>query len=340
MGYEVRLPMLPHFSNSEGVKDPLRSSNQPTEAASSFSSTMHKPKIYVLYGSQTGNSEQAAQDFCHQCATELRPERRQTHARTAAAQSLIDGNSNTTAATTSNGVSTETFEEMLQAPLEEMEAVAMQLDDFLELEHAPWTRLIVIFVSSYGIGSAPLGSYRFRELCDAWTGSNTIGVASKRDVDHKDTVSSSSHGPILDGVYFALCGLGDSKFTTYFNNPTAIDAGLRSVGAQRVGELGRADASGAVPQQEVIARWMESIWPHLAYVLVTQPPLTKDQWQSMQASTVKLCADINPDFQQKGVRVTKSDRDGLPNWLILLAVAIGLVALFPLLFSAVKTQPV
>jgi sulfite reductase alpha subunit-like flavoprotein len=300
---------------------------------SSFSSTMHKPKIYVLYGSQTGNSEQAAQEFCHQCATELRPERRQAHARTAI--TLIHSNSNTTA-TTSNGVSTETFEEMLQAPQEEMEAVVMQLDDFLELEHAPWTRLIVIFVSSYGIGSAPLGSYRFRELCDAWVGSNTIGIESKNEVDHKDTVvSSSQHGPLLDGVYFALCGLGDSKFTTYFNNPTAIDVGLRSVGAQRVGELGRADASGVVPQQEVIARWMENIWPHLAYVLVTQPPLTNDQWQSMQASTVKLCADINPDFKRKGV--AKTDRDGLPNWLILLAVAIGLVALFPFLFSAVRT---
>ena len=31
----------------------------------------------------------------------------------------------------------------------------MQLDDFLELERAPWTRLVVIITSSYGVGQAP-----------------------------------------------------------------------------------------------------------------------------------------------------------------------------------------
>lgn len=204
-------------------------------------------EIFVLYGSQTGNSEQAAKDFCRQVATRLSPK-------------VIHQISSTPT-------------EIIVKPTH------MQLDDFLELERAKWTRIVVIIVSSYGIGQAPLGSYRFRELCDVWL----------------DTYPTNAK--ILDGLFFAICGLGDSKYTTFLENPTTIDKALHRVGAKRVGELGKADASGTGENAQgvVIERWMDGIWSELAKA-VAQEPLSKEKLQMMQKETVDICQKINPDF--------------------------------------------
>ena len=203
-------------------------------------------KVLFLYGSQTGNSEAAAKDLCHQVSTQLSPERLQK----------LTG--------TKDSIT--------------VEGRHMQLDDFLELERAAWTRLVVIVVSSYGVGQAPLGAYRFRELCDAWA-------------------EDKSNDAILNGVYFAMCGLGDSKYTTFFQNPTKINETLLQVGAQRVGPLGQADASGTGDQAqlEVIDRWCKGIWPHLSKVVVKEP-LSEERLNEMQEQTVALCRKINPDF--------------------------------------------
>jgi sulfite reductase alpha subunit-like flavoprotein len=162
-----------------------------------------------------------------------------------------------------------------------MTTLGQQLDDFLELELAKWTRLIVIIVSSYGVGQAPLGAYRFRDLCDAWL-----------NKDEKD-----DEPKVLDGAYFAMCGLGDSSYTTFFENPTKINEGLAMVGAQRVGPLGKADASGTgnEVQLKVIERWMDGIWSELAKVVVKEP-LSEEKLEAMQNRTVELCRLINPDF--------------------------------------------
>ncbi|EEC43949.1 predicted protein [Phaeodactylum tricornutum CCAP 1055/1] len=210
-----------------------------------------KEDVYVLYGSQTGNSEQAAKELCEQFYTKLSP---------AAIQKL-----------------TGTEDTITVVPTH------MQLDDFLELDRCKWTRLVVIVTSSYGVGMAPLGCYRFRELCDAWL-----------------QLYKGTKPAILDGMYFAMCGLGDSKYTTYFENPTKINESLHLVGAQRVGPLGKADASGTGTefQQTVIARWMEGIWPHLANVVVKEP-LSAQRLETMQNSTEELCRKINPDFLPK-----------------------------------------
>jgi MioC protein len=231
-------------------------------------------KLLVLYGSQTGNAEQAAKDLCEQCRSQLTP------------------------ANVHKWTGSE--EEIRVVP------VQMQLDDFLELAPAAaWTRLVVIVVSSYGVGSAPLGGYRFRELCDAWA---AAGETDK-------TVAT-----ILDGVHFALCGLGDSKYTTYFQNPTRIDEALRRVGAKRVGPLGQADASGtgSEAQQEVIERWTNGIWPHLAEVIV-KVPLPRERLEEMQRTTVAYCRQINPDFSPE----PKSNRQVL---LLVVSVAVALLS--------------
>jgi sulfite reductase alpha subunit-like flavoprotein len=235
--------------------------------------TTRKEEVYVLYGSQTGNSEQAAKNLCDQVESRLGPE---------IIKKLTGTKDNITVVPTH-----------------------MQLDDFLEIDRAKWTRLIVIIVSSYGVGGAPLGAYRFRELCDAWL--NLYG-------------DKNDNPKILDGCQFAMCGLGDSQFLTFFENPTKINESLMLVGAKRVGPLGKADASGTGEkvQANVIDRWMDGIWPELATV-VAMKPLPEDQLQEMQNCTVELMKKINPDFMPK-----KSSNTAFIN--IIVSLLIGIVA--------------
>lgn len=207
-------------------------------------------KVYILYGSQTGNSEQAAQEVCDQMRDKLS---------STAIQKMAS-----------------TRDEIHVQP------VCMQLDDFLELERCQWTRLTVIITSSYGVGQAPLGCYRFRQLCDAWS------------EQHRGNTNKNG---ILKGLKFALCGLGDSKYRTYFENPTKLNDTLTNLGAERVGPLGKADASGTGSnlQSKVIEEWINNIWPFLAKA-VAESPVPDDVLKEMQKKTVNLCRKINPDF--------------------------------------------
>ena len=56
-----------------------------------------------------------------------------------------------------------------------------------------------------------MGGYRYRDLMDAWKERN-------------------ASNELLKGVQFALCGLGDSSYTTFFQNPTTIDEVMQQVG--------------------------------------------------------------------------------------------------------------
>ncbi|EED87489.1 hypothetical protein THAPSDRAFT_264925, partial [Thalassiosira pseudonana CCMP1335] len=148
----------------------------------------------VLYGTQTGNSEAAAEEITSSLSSQLS-----------------------------------------KLPFK-VTPKLLTLDDFLELRHGEWTRVVVIVCSSYGVGQAPLGARKFREWCD--------------------------EVKFLSGVKFALCGLGDSHYTTYFRNPTVIEEALTTLGAVRVGKLGKADASGTddMEQSKVIDRWIGDLW--------------------------------------------------------------------------------
>jgi sulfite reductase alpha subunit-like flavoprotein len=231
----------------------------------------------VLFASQTGNSEQAAHELCSKIPDKLSP--------TSLARYSAE-----------MGIST------TSAPTIHVTASCMQLDDFLEIEQCKWSKVVVIIASSYGVGQAPLGGYRFRDLCDAWLeeqqaqggGGGEVGGSSSPSKNP----SSSGAGGVLNGVHFALCGLGDSKYTTFFRNPTTIDAALRSVGAVRIGDLGKADASGIGYQTQslVIERWMDGIWPHLARVIVSEPGVSPSRLKRMQEQTIELCCRINPEF--------------------------------------------
>mmetsp|Transcript_34477 Transcript_34477/g.83416 ORF Transcript_34477/g.83416 Transcript_34477/m.83416 type:complete len:240 (-) Transcript_34477:241-960(-) len=203
--------------------------------AAQSSSSGSTEEILVLYGSQTGNSEGAAEEIA----------------------SLIP------------------FKLLSPSPCT---ARCMHLDDFLELEKAKWTRLVVIVCSSYGVGQAPIGARKFREFCDEiWDGGRGIS---------------------LEGVNFALLGLGDSHYTTYFRNPTTIDEALAAAGATRVGKLGKADASGTGEdeQSKVIDRWIENIWTDLARVVAADPP-EREALDKAQEGTWALCLELFPEWK-------------------------------------------
>jgi sulfite reductase alpha subunit-like flavoprotein len=234
--------------------------------------------IYVLFASQTGNAEHAAKELASQVPTRLSPSALVQHA------SIAEN----------------------EARQIRVTASCLQLDDFLELEQCKWSRLVVIVTSSYGVGQAPLGGYRFRDLCEAWM----LERAAEKANDAKTTKNNGELrrevGKVLEGVRYALCGLGDSKYTTYFRNPTVIDEALRAVGATRVGDVGKADASGVGDQLQsaVIERWMDGIWKHLASV-VAELPLPDDRLKQMQDDTVELCCRINPEFPRPNLQKEK-----------------------------------
>jgi sulfite reductase alpha subunit-like flavoprotein len=249
------------------------------------SATVRTERILVLYGSQTGNCEQVANDFCNQIQKRLSPEILHSFASKAATTT-----DTTTASTTNTTII--------------IEPVCMQLDDFLEIEHSQWTQFFIIFVSSYGVGQAPMGSIRFRELADYWLNNTTsTGSSSSNTTDNVvvNDKSSSSLQSLLNGTYYAMCGLGDSKYTTYFNNPNTINTALQHVGSQRIGVLGKADASSTGinnKQFDIIEHWIDTIWDDLAVAIVSKPQLSKEQLQLMQVNTMKICQQINPDLQE------------------------------------------
>lgn len=215
----------------------------------------------VLYGSQTGNSELAAENL----------------------SSNLKSLSTSTITITSE---------------------AVQLDDFLEIQRAPWMPLIVIICSSYGVGQAPIGAWKFREMCDLIN-------------------NTSSETKPFAGVTYAMMGLGDSKYTTFFNNPKAIDSAMTKAGAVRVGELCKADASK--DQQSIIEKWSSSILDDLKQAVKKIESYSDDEWElvlesmkTVRANTHDFCRQIYDEWDQKG----KSHLYALALLVLVLAVSI------------------
>jgi sulfite reductase alpha subunit-like flavoprotein len=180
----------------------------------------------------------------------------------------------------------------------------MQLDDFLELKHAAFTKCLVIFVSSYGVGQAPLGAYRFRELCDYWA-------------------QNDDHGAPLQGLQYALCGLGDSTYPTKFVNPTRIDRGLTAAGARRIGQLAMADAhgSGQHAQDVTISNWIQDVWLPLAQQLTKTEPLVDTL--KMQQATIPLLIQLDPDYQPPKEFRTRGDAPVQCSPMVLAGLAVA-----------------
>lgn len=249
--------------------------------------TLHIP---ILYGSQTGNSES--------CAKSL-------------AASLPSKLYNSGDITPSQIKITSTAE---------------QLDDFLELDKAPWTRFVIIICSSYGVGQAPLGCWKFRDLCDAILDSGNEG---KEDPKMKE----------LDGIQYAMLGLGDSKYSTFFKNPTTLDKALQKKGALRVGTLGKADASGegSQAQSNVMKEWCNDIIKVVKdqvvdVVLHESLQEKKDIEEKLchaKSFTCMLCKELFDDWEDEDEELKKTSAGGMNNFVIaLIAVLAILIAMY------------
>lgn len=80
----------------------------------------------------------------------------------------------------------------------------------------------------------------------------------------RDFARKLQEGADLQGVRFALFGLGDSSYAETYNNGSArLSALLQAAGAVLVGEIGRHDAQGADMAEEVAVPWANRILPLL-----------------------------------------------------------------------------
>jgi sulfite reductase alpha subunit-like flavoprotein len=195
--------------------------------------------VLVLYGSQKGHSEIAADEFITKMSKNL---------------------------------SADAIEEMTKKRRVTVNPKLMKLDDFLKADNCPWTRLVVIIVSSFGTGHAPAGGKEFRILADTWI------------ADYKKNPDKPK---ILEGAQFALLGLGDSDFDeSFMMNPKITEEALTLAGARLVGERGVADAfDGAMAQQKMIDEYVDGIWPYLANVVV-QEPVPEEKLAEMKISAL------------------------------------------------------
>mmetsp|Transcript_18896 Transcript_18896/g.21651 ORF Transcript_18896/g.21651 Transcript_18896/m.21651 type:complete len:238 (-) Transcript_18896:181-894(-) len=225
-----------------------------------------RKKVLVLFASQTGNSQHAANQIAEQ----------------------------------------------LPSHLPGYEAHTLSLDDFLEVENGAWSQFVLICLSSYGVGQAPMGGYSFREFCDYI-------------VDHKCKES-------LIGLKFALLGLGDSMYTTFFDNPAITNEAMELAGASRITSIGKADAS--VNQLESIEEWIGNLWKPLKEIVEEAPALTEDQLKELQMNTLKICEDAISGFENP-LSSTKKSKKMLVTFFIGMPifVALGAVVIYLLIQS-------
>eukprot|EP00536_Pseudo-nitzschia_multiseries_P003226 jgi/Psemu1/185310/e_gw1.48.124.1 len=239
--------------------------------------------VFVLYGSQTGNSEQAAEDFSKQIEDKFSPSY---------------------------------FKELGLDPVKVV-TTCIQLDDFLDYKHAAFTKTMVVFVSSYGVGQAPIGAYKFRSLAEELISLTEDGKPGAKT--------------LLKGLKYALCGLGDSGYSTYLVNPTTIDKGLTAAGATRIGDMGKADAKqiGENSQENVIAKWKDELWVPLAKSIAAAADETSEEAASklkqMQIDTIPLLMKIDPDYTPPKEFGGRSGA-AIPMQLLLVAIIVAVIA--------------
>jgi len=173
----------------------------------------------------------------------------------------------------------------------------MTLDDFLE-QGAPYTSIVVVICSSYGVGQAPLGAQRFRQVADEFL---------KMEAKH------------LQGLRFALCGLGDSSFTTFFENPKVLAKALCHQGANLIGTIGKADAKK--DQEKIVQDWMEQTWL-LIHGAAKEEGASEEQLALMSTETLNICKRIIPGFAKEENKIDVSFI--LAAIALLIAVLVGL----------------
>jgi len=133
-----------------------------------------------------------------------------------------------------------------------------------------------------------------------------------------------------------LLGLGDSKYTTFFLNPTAIDSALSKAGAERVGSLGKADASGTGDKVQllVIEDWCRNILTDLKRAVKELDGLDDEKWNEKEEelslvrnNTGDLCKLIYEDWDKN------AKADDAHNNMLMMLLPLAIAILLGLYFK-------
>jgi NADPH-ferrihemoprotein reductase len=125
-----------------------------------------------------------------------------------------------------------------------LKAQALDLDDH-EHEHLPEVsenKLLIFIVSTFGVGEPTDNSFNFL--------TSIAGLKSSVSTDNKKA---------LNHLRYMAFGLGNRNYKQYNKIIDVIDETYQSLGATRVGEVGKADeARGGMATEEDFLEWKES----------------------------------------------------------------------------------
>ena len=226
----------------------------------------------MLYGSESGESQAAAERIAKNVALCLCPEA--VALMTGYDSDDDDNNNNNNNEEGNGGDHSERETPRQKGPLPQVLARLYTLNDFLR-KKVRWTRNVVIVVSTFNEGEAPGNAVKFRRFCDS--------VLKLRREDCPD---------VLKGIHFHLLGFGDSTYgRTYLKNPIIIDQALQRLGAERVGNMGTIDADKGSQQAEV-RRWIKAMWLPLAHGIVDRGSISKQQLDACSSSFTRFVKDL------------------------------------------------
>lgn len=116
---------------------------------------------------------------------------------------------------------------------DDFETIAVDMSD-MTVEELGSDELYIVVCSTHGEGDLPASAIPFGELLD-------------------------EEKPDLTGVQYAMFGMGDSSYENYSRGSEHIDERFAALGATRVGEYGRHDASDGSLPNDLALEWARDL---------------------------------------------------------------------------------
>lgn len=123
--------------------------------------------------------------------------------------------------------------EDMAGEISEREVEVVDMTDF-DVKDFAADNLYLVICSTHGEGDLPSGAVPLLEALE-------------------------SENPDLNGVQYAMFGLGDSSYENYSKGSEHIDRKLTALGAERVGEYGRHDAHTGTLPNSMAVEWTRRI---------------------------------------------------------------------------------